>query len=338
LDIELVFTNITPFHSSAPGGARVTLEGQFVGERQGFPCTRTRFMPVMGGADGEGVPTPVYVPLMPANTLRHVLREALLAPIMEHFRGRYTLSTGSYAAAHAGNASGNPDGVSATYDEIVAVRQHPFLGLFGGGPRMVEGRLRVDAAWPITPVTLPYLGDLEEHAVRGHLTSVQFIRRVDPVVDISDEDLPLIENATTAVTRWHSQFVSGAADEDTRGLRSFSAHEVVIPGVNWLWRIAAHRPTAAQKGLLLLALSTFNQTQIGGMGRLGYGRMRLKSLTVDGRELWDGQGLVDDDDAMSWLQAWADALGSLTSDAFESFAASRRGVATEQAEATEGAA
>jgi CRISPR type IV-associated protein Csf2 len=175
LDIELVFTNVTPFHSSAPGGARVTLEGQFVGERQGFPCTRTRFMPVMGGADGDGVPTPVYVPLMPANTLRHVLREALLTPIMEHFRGRYTLSTGSYAAAHAGNASGNPDGVTATYDEIVSVRQHPFLGLFGGGPRMVEGRLRVDAAWPITRVTLPYLGELEEHAVRGHLTNVQFI-------------------------------------------------------------------------------------------------------------------------------------------------------------------
>jgi hypothetical protein len=61
-------------------------------------------------------------------------------------------------------------------------------------------------------------------------------------------------------------------------------------------------------------------------------------LTVDGRELWDGQGLVDDDDAMSYLQAWADTLDSLMPEAFESFAASRRVVATEQAEATEGAA
>lgn len=324
MKIELIFTNTTPFHSSAPGAARVTLDGNFVGERQGFPCTRTRTMPLIGGADGEGPPKPVYVPLMPANTLRHLLREAALAPIFEQFRGKYTLSTGSYAAAHAGSASGNPDGITATYDEYRAVRQHPFLGLFGGGPRLIEGRLSVDSAWPITPVTLPYVGALEEYAVRGHLTHVQFMSRLDPVADMPEEDVSLIENVEQTVTEWHNQFVSGATEDDARGLRSFSAHEVVIPGVNWLWRISARKPTLAQKGLLLLALSTFGEVQIGGMGRLGYGQIKLKSLSVDGRELWDGRGLVDDSEAMAWLEAWADTQDSLTPEAFEAFAASKK--------------
>ena len=47
MKIEVVFLNVTPYHSSQPGAARVNLDGQFVSGKAGFPCIRTRQMPVI---------------------------------------------------------------------------------------------------------------------------------------------------------------------------------------------------------------------------------------------------------------------------------------------------
>ena len=266
---------------------------------------------------------------MPANSLRHELREAMLEPIFDELRGKHSLTIGAYAAAKSGNASGSPDGVAASFDERMAISQHPFLGVFAGGPRMIEGKLKVDAAYPILADTLGLLGDgYEGLAASGKITNVEFKRRVDPIVSIAPEDAPLITDAESAITAWSNDAAGPeAGDEEdggSRGLRAFNAHEVVIPGVHWLWRISLRNPTEAQRGLLLLAIEALNGRHFGGSSSLAYGQIQIKSVSVDGNEVWDGGGLIDDDIVTTACGAWAEAIDTISPTDFEAFASSAK--------------
>lgn len=331
MKLEVILQNTTPYHSSQPGEARVTLSGEFVSGRNGFPAVLTRKMPIIAASrdrDSEELPKPRLVPIMPANSLRHELRASIVGQVFDHLRGKATLSVGAYAAATCGNASGNPDGVPASFEEVRSIRNHPILGLFGGGPRMISGRLSVDSAWAITQDSSALLGDYPDQISTGRLTTVVFKRRVDPIIAAaSTENVELIADAAQSITAWSNQYAGASeADEtDTRGLRSFSAHEVVIPGVSWLWRISVDRPTSAQRGAVLSALTDIQHRRIGGMGSQGYGSIRIQSVLLDGEEVWSGQSFADNNTAINdALTSWADAIDGISPQQFEAFAASAK--------------
>lgn len=335
MQIDIVLTNTTPFHSSAPGEARVTLDGDFVGnkDRGSFPCVRTRTMPIRKlDTNGEGDGGVRYLPVMPGNTLRHFLRAAAADLIFGQWRGRKTLSIGAYAAMESGNASGRPDGVPPTFAESVRMGEHPFIGLFGGGPRMLEGRLKCDAAWAITPDSLPYLGDYEDYCCKGNLLSIEFKRRVDPVLRLNPEHAALIDNVEQSLAQWASDNVQdkpGAGENDDgqirrRGLDSFSAHQFVIPGVHWLWRIALNHPTQAQIGLVLSAIQTVAGQVIGGMGAIGYGQIRIVDVLIDGEPAWNGRGFEESEKNIRAFEAFAGALADMDPQQVEQFAATAK--------------
>ncbi|EPO5509172.1 type IV CRISPR-associated protein Csf2 [Pseudomonas aeruginosa] len=344
MKIEVILQNLTPFHSSVPGDSRVDLQGRWASE--GFPCIRTRTMRFarIGTDNDEDAPTVGVVPIVPANTLRHTLRSRMLNQILDQIRGKATLSIGAYTALSAGSASGNPDGVKATFAEIKTTAQHPFLGLWGGGPRMTEGKIKVDSAYAITQDYLPLLGPYEELATnsKNRLLEVAFTRRVDPVLG-QPLDQELIVGGAAAITEYSNQQANirrnkklkggeSAADEErqARGLNSFAAHEYVIPGVNWLWRISVRNPTDAQRGMILNALQELHGEQVGGMSRLEYGRFHIKSILVDGSPAWDGQTLDSTNEHVaSWLSSLADSLDEIEAGSIEAFAKSEKSPKTE---------
>ncbi|WP_455233415.1 type IV CRISPR-associated protein Csf2 [Geopseudomonas aromaticivorans] len=345
--ITVILRNKTPLHSSAPGVSKITLDGR-IGDANGFPLIRTRTMP-LPAPRGEGVMTMVPVPLIPNNTMRNALRRAMLDSVFNQLRGRASISVGAYAGANSGNASGNPEGVPATFDETMAIRNHVFLGLFGGGPRMIEGRLKVDALYPIHPDALRTIGDgYEERMISGKLTDVVWQRRVDPISQAADESVAeLITGGAESLTAWAvnsleqsrraadkrnkggkkgAKAEEGAeeAEEDGgRGLKAFNAHEVVVPGIDWLWRIKMENPTKAQVGLVLQGINRIGDVQIGGGHAKSYGEVEIQDVLLDGESIWDGSSLASES-AEDYFDALAEALDGLKAADFENFVQSSK--------------
>lgn len=337
MDIQVTLTNLSPLFSAAPAVSSISLDGTINPAGGGFPFTRTRTMKMVAPTmDGEM--KTAYVPIIPSNTMRNLLRRSMLKNVLEPaLTGNVQLSVGAYAAIYSGSATGNPDGKPSSFDETVETRNHPFLGLFGGGPRMLEGRLQIDSLYPIHTNASAVIGDgFESELISGSITDAVWTRRVDPFTKITDtDDIEIIEGGAGAVNDWiNAWFINAAdkkkasktdindADKVARGLNAFNAHEVVIPGVRWVWRFTVVRPNDAQIGLILTALSQMNKLRIAGGHSKDYGRFAINSIQVDGKDVWT-QGALNDDMA-HYSDALAESLDGMTADQFERFAASAK--------------
>lgn len=343
MKINVILRNTTPIFSATPGSDSISLDGVFNPPGGGFPLVRTRKMNIPASV-GEGVIKPVPVPVVPGNTMRNLLRRSILEHfVIPHLQDREQLSIGAYAAAWAGNATGNPNGV-ATFDDIVNTRKHAFLGLFGGGPRMMQGRLSVDSLYPIHPNAVRVIGTgYEERMVGGNITDIVWKRRVDPILKINEEDAQeVIKDGRQALTQWALDAMkataaragkrekknaaadteAGAEDSSAttpRGLNAFNAHEVVIPGIDWLLRIELEKPTDAQVGLVLAGIAKMADMNIAGGHSLSYGNVKIEDVTLDGEWVWSGDSYTQDERIARYFDAMAEQLESISAKPFEDF-------------------
>lgn len=342
MNIEIIINNQTPIFSAAPGAASIALDGTINPPGGGFPLIRARTQAVVA-TDDTGTRRPVLVPVVPGNTMRNLLRRTMLKHVLEpSLKGRVQLSIHAYAAAYAGSATGNPDGVASSFDEIVAMRSHPFIGLFGGGPRMLQGRLMVDNLWPLHTHAQRVIGEgLEDRLVTGKITDVVWTRRVDPITALQETgDVEVIKDGVAEANQWivglleqtksaaskRSKSAEDAAPDTGkagRGLRAFNAHEVVIPGLDWYWRMNIDRPNDAQVGLILMALSKMEQERIAGGHAKNYGAFQIEDVKLDGESVWHA-GALNMDSCMQYLDALTEVLDTLTGEEFEQFAASSK--------------
>ncbi|CRN66744.1 CRISPR type AFERR-associated protein Csf2 [Pseudomonas aeruginosa] len=345
MQIEILIRNITPIFSAAPGSNYVSLEGTInppLGSSR-FPLTRARTMSVVADT-GDGVAKAVSLPIVPGNTMRNLLRRTMLKEVIEPAlcEKAAQLSIGAYATAYAGNSSGNPDGMPSSFDEIVTMRSHPFLGLFGGGPRMLQGRLMVDSLYPIHQFSERIIGtDYINDSIKGSITEIVWTRRNDPVLQLGGaNDVAVIDGGTQAANDWITSLLASnkekkgkagkqtedsaeSADSNGRGLKAFNAHEVVIGGVKWLWRINVDRPSGAQVGLILLAINKLANQRIAGGHAKDYGRFAIEGVFLDGTPVWSPAG-ISAKDTEHYFDAIAEALDSMTGAEFEQFAASAK--------------
>lgn len=309
--IQAVFTLTSPLHISDPAPAAVGLDGKFAD--QGFPCIRTTTMPRL--VDGELR----YIPCVPANSMRKILRMHLLAQIEEQLAARaQPLTLNAYAAAACGAATGAPDGIQATYQERRDIAAHPYLGLFGGGPRMMHGKLSAGAALAITPDTLNLAAGYEHLAAGGKITAIQWIFRKDPLASV---DSDIIAGGAEAI----SAAQAAALESKERGLAAMNCHQVVIPGVSMVFEAKLTDPTGAQLGALLSAIFALPSRPLGGKSSHGYGQVALQSVTLNGEEI-ASQGELDMDNTMAndAMTAWGEALETITAADLEAFAASQK--------------
>ena len=336
MKINVILRNTSPIFSATPGSDRIGVNGEINPPMNvpSFPFTRTRKMSIPAMVGDKIVP--MAVPVVPGNTMRKLLRLSILNNvILKQLQGRDKLSIGAYAAAFSGNATGRPEGV-ATFDEIVQNRSHLFLGLFGGGPRMMQGRLTVDSLYPIHRNTVRILGEgLEDRLVSGDITDIVWLRRVDPILATRDESAEeLVEGGRKALTQWAIDGLEAAAakrskkdkegegeGDDPRGLRTFNAHEVVIPGVDWVLQIGLDNPTPAQVGLVLAGIEKMPQQPIAGGFSKGYGQFNILDVTLDGSPIWQGNGYGDNEAIEQYFDALAVEVDALTAKPFESFIA-----------------
>jgi CRISPR type IV-associated protein Csf2 len=322
---------------SAPGAER-------------FPCARIPYMPLARSTEGGAEKSSgVRVPVFPSNSARGKLRRCAAALVYAALRARgEKISLELYHVLQCGAASASPDG-SATVSETARAAKHPVAGLFGGGPKLVWGHLSVGIAYPVTPDTL---GDqvpeqFEAHCVKGKLTHVAHITKVDDILRGTGNVPTIIENPEEAIAKWlaflgasnknKEKAVTGTdakaatkaedkAGDKKRHLATLAYKEFVIPGVTFH---AAHIVDAdligdAGMGLFILALiGMANEQRIGGGYRDGFGRFTMQAF---GRVIGDGASSFDlitssngvyapnmqDATAARCVQAWEEFSKTLT--------------------------
>ncbi|MFG1187907.1 type IV CRISPR-associated protein Csf2 [Xanthobacter aminoxidans] len=329
--IHGVLTTLSPLHITEPGTNYVNFEGfesSYLAKGKNlFPAMVTRRQYIgknafpVGGLVESGAAEPertagfTRIPVIPANSIRGRLRRCAAREYYDALLEKgQSLSVKAYNVMQCGAATGNPDGSSAPFDDILAGEAHAYFGLFGGGTRIRRSNLRVDEAWAVTPAThgfVPYV-PVEYVAGAGHsLTRYSFKRRNDDLLSLADsayqtrilgedhrhligeyQDSALRKKEATARKKGKaagadaqapSEEVSeaeGEKEEKLRGLQSFTAVESVNPGVHFSLRFEVNGgPRHA--GLLLVALQRWVREQrIGGLGQIGFGRFAVPELVI----------------------------------------------------------
>jgi CRISPR type IV-associated protein Csf2 len=312
--------------------------------KEGFPLTLTRSAPFFlgtrltkeeGGEEGHAVSVQETVPIIPASTWRGALRRGAARVIEDHvIEQGEKLSYQAYMGMHCGAVSGNPDGVPPSTDEIKGARRHVFYGIFGGGPRMLRGNLRVADSVPVTAdmIERGFLPErLLDEALRGvhtrNLYTVSPVVRKDDFMDnASDAEAVVVDFVKTfddARAQQVQRLLDKAGETDpqgsdaVRGVRTLSYRQDVAAGVPFYFRAELHG-TPAQVGLLLAALDRRLADGIGGRSAIGLGCLS-GTLTVAERGKTAVPVLAAEsgnvtflDGAMDYLDAQAEEVSILS--------------------------
>ena len=263
--------------------------------RGGFPAVGHRNMTFyLPAARSDRNPSGMLtVPVLPANGLRGRLRRAAAQEIEEILCTKTErLKVATYHGMHCGAVTGNPDSSPIALSKIRVLRDHVFLGLFGGGARMMPGRLQVATGYPVVEglVDAGFVPDRwpEEQvptADAWRLTqAIPLVRGDDTHTDpnapqvIADFDAvsaqQLQDELARRAQRAGEDSENRGEDNVQRGLRALSAVQAVTPGTP-LYVCFTVQGTAAQCGLLLYAILRLLQHKpraLGGKTASGYGR------------------------------------------------------------------
>lgn len=298
--INVVLTLASPLYLAYPGNYSEGL-------------SRTITKPVtVGGRKHD-------VPYYPANGFRGAFRRAIADRICDNLKATESAVPGDlYTGLHCGASSGSPDGSASTIEEIVRVRKHVYMGLFGGGARTHESMYSVSDMNPILDVTvsagcvpecyreeyvvpqlkdgavnflLPYQIIGQRHFLR--VDDLYRVNNVDQIVRTVDNPVETVTAHQIAVGISLEGRKGGATKEDVSNLQSF---QTVAEGTPMHFGIDMKADiTAGQVGALLLALQdVFIENYFGGAGRQGMGRVNVCEIAADvGGEMfvWNGPAL-----------------------------------------------
>ena len=151
------------------------------------------------------------VPVIPANDLRGRLRRFAARKVFDVLLARNEqISLDAYHGMTCGAVTGSPNG-RLTFAEAAQAARHSFLGLFGGGPKMVRSALQVSTGWPILASTI-FAGVLSEDLQaevpcpmnsEWLLTQRLFFRRIDDAIRFTDGYAQtVVRDFGPEVTRW----------------------------------------------------------------------------------------------------------------------------------------
>lgn len=178
------------------------------------PLKRTVHAPIYAGDNN----TRIEVPYIPSEGLKGDLRRQSADAVEEALIARgEKLPMSAYQVLRCGAPHGHPDKRLPTLDEYLLGLNHIYVGLHGGGPRMIESQLNVESCYPILEETVS-LGIIPD-AYRSYivpkasfteegvqyfriptLTHVRFRNRFDDVLRFND-----VENASALIENWQEE-------------------------------------------------------------------------------------------------------------------------------------
>lgn len=337
--IHAILKTHTPLHIASPGSLRFLPEsGEITYNKEtGIPCTAIQRLPFASENGTE------RLPIIAANNIAGRLRRhgaGLTVEILHKKNQKISLE--AYSAIMCGAVTGSPDSQTPTYQEYKLTSHHPFLGLFGGGPRMLRRAFRANNAQPINALTsnLKLLKHPRESLYtqdKMRLTHAWAFRRLDDLAQLSNVDLQeqSIENYEKEIQARQIKILeektkskSGEASGRTTTL-TYSALEFVIPGIHFGLTFELDIKTLAQMGLFLLALDQFAaKERLGGYTRNEFGQFSLNDVVlmdesgIIAEDLFNNGRLVKEHEALiPFFEAWSIAADKLSADELQSLLA-----------------
>ncbi|MDD3744097.1 MAG: type IV CRISPR-associated protein Csf2 [Lentimicrobiaceae bacterium] len=301
-------------HVASPISARFTKRDDryvinYTGQ-DGKPLTRTMTYNVLQN-DGSMVRD---IPYMPGNGLRGRLRRCATEFIFKKFKeiygsdmeSKFTIDT--FHGMTCGAVTGVPTSSMASVSGIQKEYKHLFLGLFGGGPNITQGKYTVSDLIPVCAVTqeigsvpsdintLPstrsYLeGEAKTREIsststdlaRGNgLTNIYHIFRKDDVVN-GNFIVPLDQftNFDEDAQAWLAEIAGKKEGESKTSVSNMVAFEAIIPGTNMWFDMKINDATQEQFGLMLNALLILaRDKRLGGHVSMGLGQFNALDLKI----------------------------------------------------------
>jgi CRISPR type IV-associated protein Csf2 len=340
-----------PLHVAAPGDRTIDLGSLRLSHGEGssgaMPITGTTHYPMAlsesealdEGQDNRKSPSErglVYLPVFPANDARGRLRRLAAEEIFTLLKSRGEfLSMEAYHGMTCGAVTGQLN-KELTFDVALKSGRHAFLGLFGGGPRMITSNLVVNTFWPVTSATVraglvpAYYEDEKTLIPPNRLTRAIFYRRIDDAMAFSNGNTELVvKEYSSAVAAWikeisASKSEGGQRERSKKQLHTFAAIEYVIPGTRFFMslKVNTERPGLGALGLLIHSLTAFaNKQRLGGWTRNGFGSFDsdLDLIGPDNARVplftkTDGsyEPNVDAEKVAEALDAWATVSANIT--------------------------
>ena len=303
------------------------------------------------------------VPYYPANGFRGGLRRVIAGLICDHLKATECAVPGDlYNGLHCGASSGSPDQTAQSIEEIIRVRNHVYMGLFGGGARTHESMYAVSDMNPILDATIR-TGSVPEKYREGYVAplstgdgGLSFLQpfqiigkrhflRVDDLYRVTDAELINRTVADPIATVNAHQAAVGLNKEDRKGgakkedVANLQAFQTIAEGTPMHFRIDMKSDiTQEQVGALLIALeSLFVENYFGGVGRQGMGKVRVREMTLQvGSETlaWEESALYRGEDfalpasAAPFVDAAKEAIGNIRmadiAPFFEDFSAGKK--------------
>jgi CRISPR type IV-associated protein Csf2 len=323
--IETVFTLTSPLHCAMPSD-----EGN---------ATQTMKMPLRLGDKTD------TIPFFPANDLRGRLRRKAARIMMESLATQGKISADLYTGLTCGAASAQPDNAGLTVEEALRGQGNVYMGLFGGGARLLRSGFAITDLVPITQSTI-HAGLVPEHFgetgcpdMGFKLLDKRFMVRVDDLLRaLHPDELKSFVGVDETALRQQMTLDAGnsrkAAKKDgedvkKRDVGNIFEVEHIVPGVKMYARID-FRDWAGQHhvGLMLKSLEALiNEQGFGGWSRIGFGRFSVDLDETRLRENGDDIPLfVKEGDEYAlhsatsgYIQAAEDAVGKLVIGEMEEF-------------------
>ena len=280
--------------------------------------------PLTGGDDDKkqnGIATVVQkvlvdgksqsIPYFPANDLRGRLRRKAAAIVMEALTANNgpKIPVALYAGLNTGAISAKPDAKGVTIEEAHRANKHVYMGLFGGGARLLRSSYTVSDAIPMVKQTEtagivpkdfgPYAHTPLPETIGWHLLDTRHILRVDDVMRVlrPAELERFVEDAMVTIPAYQESIFANRKDrKDSKENKDTPEAEVkktdvgnmvtvqsVIPGTDLYVRVdMADTLTPAQIGLMLCSLeSLINEQALGGWIRTGFGKFDARHFDLN---------------------------------------------------------
>lgn len=307
-EIHLFLKTTSPLHIASPGAARLSLDTMqlvYGDQPKSIPCTIVQKMTVPT-TDGT-----VNVPVIAANNIMGRLRRHAASAVLKALEGKgEKVSIQAYSALTCGAATGNPDGRNVTFDEYRETRAHPYIGLFGGGPRMMRRYVRCYNAVPYMDATRQMFERVmhpEMQNSNAGFTSLKpaqllqrwTFRRNDDLLalrdmseasaSITDFEAEMLKRQSTILGQKATKKAGEEGDNAKHTTQTFSALEFVVPGTVFPLSFELE-VSPAQLGLFLLALDAFSaKERIGGHARNGFGAFTMNDVVVVKKDAFDSE-------------------------------------------------
>lgn len=287
---------LSPLHITSPESARLDVANMKVvyGDSMGIPLNQVQKLNVK--ETGEKVRS---IPVIAANNIAGRLRRHTAAKVLDVLKAKgQRVSITTYSAMQCGAATGKPDGRDPQFTEFRETREHPYIGLMGGGPRMAHRYVSVMNALPYMDGTAfmlgtakhPHLDDAVHKFGQDARQLTQFwilnrnddLRELVNVAQAQDTILNFEEeiNKRQQAILADSKSNSNGEGSSRHSTRSFSSFEFVVPGVYFPMRFDL-TVNDAQLGLFLMALDSFADTErLGGQARNGMGQFSLSDVVL----------------------------------------------------------